>query len=261
MFRDVIRDQWYRAELIRVLVSGPGAVSLYFALLNALLSAGLSLAFMRVMLTAATTISLATILLSLGFVIYDLWSFVRKDSFRLISRAAQRCENRLRQLKVTSDAISRFLAELSAGIGPFAVPGSKALALNMVKALDRLSETAARYGSCGKYVFEKNLEPLMAVDVFLQLNVEDFGSAELRCKIKEWLQELPYYDPEGWWLSSNESSWLDPDSLDLPLRTGRTRRGVPKPSPKREPNTFLCQIIRKVTRLNLLRFGGHGSSK
>jgi hypothetical protein len=35
----------------------------------------------------------------------------------------------------------RFLAELSAGIGPFSVPGSKALALNMIKALDRLSET------------------------------------------------------------------------------------------------------------------------
>jgi hypothetical protein len=93
------------------------------------------------------------------------------------------------------------------------------------------------------------------------LNVEDFGSAELRCKIKEWLQELPYYDPEGWWPSLNESSWLAPDSLDLPLRTGRTRRGVPKPSLKREPNTFLCQMIRKVTRLNLLQFGGHGSSK
>jgi hypothetical protein len=64
-----------------------------------------------------------------------------------------------------------------------------------------LSETAIRYGSRGKYVFEQNHEPFLAVDLLLRSDRKEFTSKPLAPELTRWLEEVPYYDPEGWALT------------------------------------------------------------
>jgi len=200
-FREVVGDRWYRAQLIEVLYRGPGAVALYFGVLSGLLSIGLSLAYIRGMVIASVGISSLMVLICLGFIIHDLCSCVRENGHRLITRAAQRSENRLRQLNLDAGVVLNFLREVQIAAGSFSEPDQKELVLAMVKALDCLSWIAIHYGSRGKFVIEKNLEPLTAMALLLLPDEENFGSAKFCSEIKGWLDKLPYYDPEGWALA------------------------------------------------------------
>jgi hypothetical protein len=75
-----------------------------------------------------------------------------------------------------------------------------------VEALDRLSKTAIRYGSRGKYVFEQNQEAFLAVEALVQSLGNESTPFRKRLDLKKWLEEVPYYDPEGWSLTARLSA-------------------------------------------------------
>jgi hypothetical protein len=203
IFGDLTSERWYRGELIRALRSAPGAVSLYFSLLVGLLCSFLSFAIMSEMATASLGVSLAMVFLSLNLVIYDLWSHVRNHGFFLIRLVARRSESRMKRLKVESSSIFGFLDWLYADsdFERLSSSQSRASIQTVVKALDRLSGTAIRYGSRGKYVFEQNLEPFLAADVLVRSDRKEFKSKPLAPQLTKWLEKVPYYDPEGWALT------------------------------------------------------------
>jgi hypothetical protein len=203
IFGDLTSERWYRGELVRALRNSPGAVSLYFSLLIGVLCSFLSFAVMREMETASMRVSFVMVFLSLNIMIYDLWSSVRNHGLFLIRRVGRRSESRMKRLKVESSSIFGFLDWLYADSDlekPFRSQSRTSIE-TVVKALDRLSETAIRYGSRGKYVFEQNLEPFLAVDLLLRSDGKEFTSKPLAPKLTRWLEEVPYYDPEGWALA------------------------------------------------------------
>lgn len=203
IFGDLTSERWYRGEFIRALRSAPGAVSLYFSLLIGVLCSFLSFTIMRELETASMGVSLAMVCLSLNLIIYDLWSYVRNHGLFLIRRAARRSESRMKRLKVESSSIFGFLDWLytDSDLEKLFSSQSRTSIQTVVKALDRLSETAIRYGSRGKYVFEQNHEPFLAVDLLLRSDRKEFTSKPLPPELTRWLEEVPYYDPEGWALT------------------------------------------------------------
>jgi hypothetical protein len=102
---NLTRDRWYRSELIRALLSGPGSVSMYFSLVIGLISLVLTLVFTKEMGNASLTVFLLMVFLSLSFVLWDLWLCVRDHGLLLLRRAARRSERRMKQLEVESNAI------------------------------------------------------------------------------------------------------------------------------------------------------------
>jgi hypothetical protein len=205
IFGNLTSERWYRGELIRALRRGPGAVSLYFSLLIGVLCSFLSFTIMREMETASMVVSLAMVLLSLNFIIYDLWSYVRNHGLFLVRLVARRSENRIKRLKVESSSIFGLLDWLYADsdFEKLFRSQSRTSIQTVVKALDRLSGTAIRYGSRGKYVFEQNLEPFLAADVLLRSDRKEFTLKPLAPELTKLLEEVPYYDPEGWALIFN----------------------------------------------------------
>jgi hypothetical protein len=204
VFRDLMRDRWYSRELIRSVERGPGAMSFYFSLVIGLLSSFLSFAYMKDMETASVVVSCGLVFLSLNFVIYDLWSYVQRHGLLLLRHVARRCANRMTRLQVESDSISGFLDRLYTDPeleGLFRTESNESVQ-TVVKALDRLSETAIRYGARGKRVFERNLEPFLAAEMLMRPLRGGPTSDLLGPELKRWLEEVPYYDPEGWSLAS-----------------------------------------------------------
>jgi hypothetical protein len=76
----------------------------------------------------------------------------------------------------------------------------------VIKSLSRLSETAIHYGSRGRYVFEQNQEPFLAVAALLESVGNEGVTNLLNPKLKKWLEDLPFYDPEGWSLAASGES-------------------------------------------------------
>jgi hypothetical protein len=108
---------------------------------------------------------LAMVFLSLNFLINDLRSYLRNHGLLLVRRAAQRCESRMKELGVEASSVFALLHLLYADPGlerMFRVEPNESIE-TAVRALDRLTETATRYGSRGKYVFEMNQEPFVII--------------------------------------------------------------------------------------------------
>ncbi len=204
-FRDLNRDRWYRSELIRALQSGPGAMSLYFSLLIGLISSVLTLVCVKEMGNASIAVFLLMVFLSLNFVLWDLWLCIRNHGLLLLKRAALRSERRMKHLLVESNLIYGLLdwfydePDLER---LFRMEAAESIEV-VIKALDRLSETAIRYGSRGRYVFEQNQEPFLAVALFLETVGKEVFANPLGPKLKIWLGDVPFYDPEGWSLASS----------------------------------------------------------
>ena len=207
-FWSLTRDRWYRSELIRALRSGPGAVSMYFSLVIGLISSVLTLLFMKEMGNASVVIFLLMVFLSLSFVLWDLWLCVRDYRLLLLRRAARRSERRMKQLEVESNAIFGLLDWF------YAEPDLERLFRTepaesieaVIKSLSRLSETAIRYGSRGRYVFEQNQEPFLTVAALLESVGNEGVTDPLSPKLKKCLEDLPFYDPEGWSLAASGES-------------------------------------------------------
>ncbi len=207
-FWSLTRDRWYRSELIRALRSGPGAVSMYFSLVIGLISSVLTLLFMKEMGNASVAVFLLMVFLSLSFVLWDLWLCVRDYRLLLLRRAARRSERRMKQLEVESNAIFGLLDWF------YAEPDLERLFRTepaesieaVIKSLSRLSETAIRYGSRGRYVFEQNQEPFLTVAALLESVGNEGVTDPLSPKLKKCLEDLPFYDPEGWSLAASGES-------------------------------------------------------
>jgi hypothetical protein len=207
--RDLTRDHWYRSELVRALRNGPGALSLYFSLLIGLLSSVLAFVFIRELETASLAVFLVMVFLSLNFILLDLGSCLRNHGLLLLRKAVRRSEQRMKRLRVESNPIFALLDWLYIEPDlekPFRNESNGSIQ-TVVKALDRLSETAIRYGARGKRVFEKNLEPFLMAEMLMR-SVKEPNSDLLGPELKNWLKEVPYYDPEGWSLALSE----DPSS-------------------------------------------------
>jgi hypothetical protein len=146
--------------------SGP----LSSGLVIGLISAVLTLVFMKEMGNASVAIFLLMVFLSLSFVLWDLWLCVRDHGLLLLRRAARRSERRMKQLEVESSAIFGLLDWF------YAEPDIERLFRTepaesieaVIKSLSRLSETAIHYGSRGRYVLEQNQEPFLDVAALLE---------------------------------------------------------------------------------------------
>jgi hypothetical protein len=208
ILRDLAIDRWYRSELIRALGSGPAAVSLYFSLLIGLLSSFLASLFMREMETASRIIFLLMVILSWGFVMCDLWLYLRNHGLELLRRAGQRCERRMRRLQVESSSISAFLDRLysDSDLERIFPQRPNESIQSVLKALDRLSGTAIRYGRGGKHVFMQNLKSCLVVDLLFGSGGIELMSEPLAPEINQRLEQVPCYDPEGWSLIFNRGS-------------------------------------------------------
>jgi len=198
-FTDLARDRWYRSELIRALRGGPGAAALYFSLFSGLLSLMLCFAFVREMGIASGAVFLLMLTFSCTLIISDLWFYSRNHGLELLRRAARECRERMSRLHVESALISDFLDQLDSRSGlerTFRARPNESI-LAVVKALDRLSGTAVRYGPGGKHVFTQNLNSCPVVRLL-------FGSAEielisepLALELRQRLEKVPCYDPEA----------------------------------------------------------------
>ena len=181
---------------------------MYFSLLIGLISSVLTLVFMKEMGKTSVAIFLLMVFLSLSFVLWDLWLCVRDHGLSLLRRAARRSERRMKQLEVESSAIFGLLDWF------YAEPDLERLFRTepaesieaVIKSLSRLSETAIRYGSRGRYVFEQNQEPFLAVAALLESVGNEGVTNLLSPKLKKWLEDLPFYDPEGWSLAASGES-------------------------------------------------------
>ena len=210
---DLIRDRWYRSELIRALGSGPGAASLYFSAFSGLLCLMLSFAFVKEMETASMVVFLVMAILSWSFIIFELWFYLRTHGLPLLRRAARRCESRIKQLHVESSSIFAFLDWLYGDLERMfrARPNDSIRAV--VKALDRLSGIAIRYGPGGKHVFMENLKSCRVVDLLLGFGGIELMSEPLGPELNQRLEQVPCYDPEGWSLIFNTGSLNPKDSI------------------------------------------------
>jgi hypothetical protein len=205
ILRDLTTNRWYQSELIRALGSGPGAASLYFSLLIGLLSSVLASLFMRETETAVLTIFLLMVILSSGFIICDLWLYIRNHGLELLRRAGRRCERRMRRLHVESSSIFAFLDRLygDSDLERIFLQRPNEAIQTALKALDRLSGTAIRYGPGGKHVFMQNLKSCRVVDLLLGPGGIELMSEPLEPEINQRLEQVPCYDPEGWSLIFN----------------------------------------------------------
>ena len=127
----------------------------------------------------------------------------RNHCLGVLRLSAAESRNRLLELGVQSEQIDRFVNALwSASQLQFRCKSTRHqwVAL-IVQALDGLSRTAARYGRCGKKVFETNqnsiLEAIRLVECSELLDMESaiVGSLSVR------LKSPPEFDPEGWALA------------------------------------------------------------
>ena len=212
---DLTHDRWYRSELIRSLRSGPGAASLYFSAFSGSLCLVLAFMFVKEMETASMAVFLMMVTLSWIFIICELWSYLRTHGLQLLRRTARRCESRIKQLRVESSSIFAFLDWLYGDLDLErmfrARPNDSIRAV--VKALDRLSGTAIRYGPGGKHVFMQNLKSCRVVDLLLGSGGIELMSEPLGPELNQRLEQVPCYDPEGWSLIFNTGSLNAKDSI------------------------------------------------
>ena len=208
---DLARNRWYRSELIRALRSGPGAASLYFSLFSGLLSLMLCFAFVGEMGTASAAVFLLMLALSGTLIISDLWFYSRNHGLELLRRAARECRRRMSRLRVESPLIFDFLDQLDNRSGlerSFRARPNESIR-TVVKALDRLSGTAIRYGPGGKHVFMQNLNSCRVVRLLFDSTEIELISEPLARELRQRLEKVPCYDPEGWSLIF-DAAWLNP---------------------------------------------------
>ena len=73
----------------------------------------------------------------------------------------------------------------------------------MIKSLSRLSETAIHLWISREI---QNQEPFLAVAALLESVGNEGVTNLLSPKLKKWLEDLPFYDPEGWSLAASGES-------------------------------------------------------
>ena len=209
------RDRWYWNELIRLLRSGPGAASLYFSAFCGSLCLMLSFAFVTEMETASMAVFLVMLILSSSFIIFDLWFNLRNHGLELLRRAGWRCERRMRRLHVESSSIFAFLDRLYGDpeVQRILRTRPNESVQTLVKTLDRLSSAAIRYGPGGKHVFIQNLKSCPVADLLFGSGGIELISEPLGPELKQRLEQVPCYDPEGWSLIFNTSSLNARDSV------------------------------------------------
>jgi hypothetical protein len=192
--------RWYRNELFRALRSGPGAISLYYSVFTGLLCLPFSFALVKEIEIASVAVFLLMLTLSGSFVLLELWFYTRNQGLELLRRVALRCRYRMKRLNVESDLIFDFLSQLDRA--PEGIPRQTNESIEaLIRALDRLSETAIRYGSGGKRVFMENLRSCAVASLLFESGEIDLTSQSLGTKLRQRLDKVPCYDPEGWSLS------------------------------------------------------------
>ena len=121
----------------------------------------------------------------------------------------------MRRLHVESSSIFAFLDRLYADPDLQRVfrtcPNESVQTL--VKTLDRLSSTAIRYGPGGKHVFIQNLKSWPVADLLFGSGGIELISEPLGPELRQRLEQVPCYDPEGWSLIFNTSSLNARDSV------------------------------------------------
>jgi hypothetical protein len=124
----------------------------------------------------------------------------RNHRLGLLRSLAAESRRRIEELGIESEQIDRFVASLWS---------DHELALNfkrtrlrsvelVIQALDSLSRIAARYGRCGKRVFEANEDPIVGAMRLMECIPYADAERMLPGLLKRWLEGPPEFDPEGW---------------------------------------------------------------
>ena len=119
--------------------------------------------------TASLIIFLLMLILSWGFIMWDLWLYFRNHGLELLRRAGRRCERRMRRHNLGSSSIFTFLDWLygDSDLERIFPQRPNESVQRVLKALDRLSGTAIRYGPGAKHMFMRNLKSCRVVDLLL----------------------------------------------------------------------------------------------
>jgi hypothetical protein len=146
---------------------------------------------------------------------WDLWLHFRNHGLELLRRAGRRCERRMRRHHLGSSSIFTFLDWLygDSDLERIFPQRPNESVQRVLKALDRLSRTAIRYGPGAKHMFMRNLKSCRVVDLLLGPGGIKLMSEPLRPEINQRLEQVPCYDPEGWSLIFNRGSLNSTDVI------------------------------------------------
>jgi hypothetical protein len=194
---------WIRREFWNQLWKGPGAASTFLSIALGLGGIALSRLFQPGLEGWNWCIFSINLVVSILLIVTDGILSRRNHCLAVLRRSATGSHSRLQELGVQSEQIERFVyalwsdSELEFRCGSTRI---QCVALT-VQALDTLSRTAARYGRCGKKVFEANQDSVLeAIRLFECLDLVDAEKAILG-PLSIRLKSPPEFDPEGWALT------------------------------------------------------------
>ncbi len=187
----LLQDGWLRRQLTMAVVKGPAGL-VFVA------SVALAIAFFFWDVGGhsrhkAMALVPLIVLLCGAFIAFDVFRLSRQNGLELLRRVARGNQAQLERIGVDFPPLSDFLRSPCdrprGGVGELRL---------LVEALDRLTRTALRYGTCGRGVFERNLEPISIAFCLWRALPEENNRSFLNRSLACWLQEVPDYDPEGW---------------------------------------------------------------
>jgi hypothetical protein len=178
----------------------PGAASIYLSVLLGLGCVGLSRLFQPNLEGWIWCIFSINLVLSILLFVSDGIRLCRNHCFAVLRLSAARSYSRLLELGVRSTQIDHFVNALwsDSNLEHRCSSTRFQLAASIVQALDGLSRTAARYGRCGKKIFEANQDSVLeGIQLFECLEFVDVEKAIVETLCVR-LKSPPEFDPEGW---------------------------------------------------------------
>jgi hypothetical protein len=194
---------WLRQESWRQLWKGPGAVATYLSIPLPLACISLSPLLQPKLEVWSWWILSINLLLGALLIVIDKGRLCRNHYLSVLRLSATGSRSRVQELGVKCQQIDHFVntlwfdSELE-----FRCRRKRLEAVeSIVQALDCLSRTAARYGRCGKKVFEANQDCILrGISVFECMALVD-GHKEIVGPLADRLKSPPEFDPEGWALA------------------------------------------------------------
>jgi hypothetical protein len=193
-------DLWFRRQLWLQLWKGPGAVSTYLSMPVSLICVGLSAIGPTELQSASLCLLSLNTVLGILLILVDEIGSCRNHRLGLLRFSAANSRARIEKLGIKSKQIDRFISAL--WLNPELEHRFRRTRLQSVEftvqALDILSRTASRYRRSGRKVFEVNKGAIIsAMRLFECLPLADADEG-LVGPLKDWLEQPPEYDPEGW---------------------------------------------------------------
>jgi hypothetical protein len=193
-------DIWLRQQLWQQLWKGPAAVSAYVSIAIQLGCTPLSAVVSRDLESPCLYILLINVLICVLVILVDQIDSYRNHRLGFLRRSVTKSRSRIQALGIKSKEVDRFVNAL--WLNPeieFRFRSTRVRSVELtIEALDLLSQTAARYGRCGKKIFVVNQEPIVnAMRLIDCLPLAD-AEKELVGPLTTWLKHPPEFDPEGW---------------------------------------------------------------